>query len=81
VGGILGTALLFLISILVFSLGRRKTDPESMGQSPEIPVARDYGKAQPDLVGGDLRNEGAEAVGGRLRYDVLSEDGRLQSDD
>jgi hypothetical protein len=82
VGGILGTALLFLIGILVFSLGRRKASSDRMGESPEIPVAMDYGRAQRELVGGALRNEGAHPVGGGFQYDgVLNEDGRLQSDD
>jgi hypothetical protein len=82
VGGILGTALLFLIGILVFVLGRKKPGSDRMGQSPNIPVARDDGKAEGERVGGALRNERGEAVGGRLRYDgVLNEDGLLQSDD
>jgi hypothetical protein len=80
VGGILGTALLFLIGIVIFLLRRRKT---RVDQTPAFPASGYDANKPGEFEGGGLsKGEMGENVGGRLRYDgVLNEEGILQSDD
>jgi hypothetical protein len=80
VGGILGTALLLLIGIVIFLVQRRNT---CIDQTPELPTSRDNTNKPGEVEGGRMgKFESGENIGGRLRYDgILNVDGVLQSDD